>query len=67
MFRVAVIAFALAVCSDPVMAEKATSQHTASRNAKRARMLLEVSGWELMADISRTLPVRLRKALWPSA
>ena len=40
---------------------------TASRNAKHARVLLETSGWELMADISRTPPVRPRKALWPSA
>jgi hypothetical protein len=62
MFRVAVIAFALAVCSDPVMAEKATSQH-----AKKGHSFEECQGWELMADISRTPPVRLRKALWPSA
>jgi hypothetical protein len=28
---------------------------------------VEISGWKLMADFSRTPPVRLLKALWPSA
>jgi hypothetical protein len=69
MLRIVVIAFALTVCSGPVMAEKASAQQasTASRNAKSARVLVEISGWELMADISQTPPIRMRKALWPSA
>ena len=70
MLRVVVIAFALAVCSGPVMAEKATSQQAKKGHSFeecQARVLVEICGWELMADISRTPPVRLQRALWPSA
>ena len=48
MLRVVVIAFALAVCSGPVVTEKATVQRlrksTASRNVRRARATGDLSG-----------------------